>query len=236
MIELKAIHIGYHQVVAQCESLHIPTGEVSVLIGKNGSGKSTLLKSITGEIPPLKGDIFIDGKSVQTFSRKEIPFAVAFVPAHFPLVDFLKVEEYIALGRTPHTNFLGRLTDKDKKQVLIAAQSLGIDHLLHRFTSELSDGEKQLSAIARAIVQESKCILLDEPTAFLDYSNKVRVHTALQDIAKNLNKTILLSSHDIDLSLEIASSFVVIEKESKTIKHLIDPTKKELLSIAFNIS
>lgn len=235
MITLKDLHIGYKQSVASCSDLIIPEGEVSVLIGKNGSGKSTLLKSITSEIPLLKGDILIDGKSISYFTRKELPFAVAFVPAHFPLVDFLRVEEYIALGRSPHTSFLGRLSPKDKNEVRIAAKSLGIDHLLHRFTSELSDGEKQLSSIARAIVQESKCILLDEPTAFLDYSNKVRVHLALKEIAKELNKTILLSSHDIDLSLEIAESFIVIKNTSKEISQLINPTKQEILAQAFEI-
>lgn len=235
MIQTEGLHIGYKDALVEVENLNLESG-VHILIGKNGSGKSTFLKTIAGQLSPISGKIQIAGKLLSEIESAQIPKIVAFVSTRFPVVDFLRVSEYIALGRSPHTAYFGKLRSEDLSSVNNAIESIGITHLKDRFTNELSDGERQLVAIARALAQETPVIALDEPTAFLDYSNKKLVLENLSRIAKKFNKCVIISSHDIELSIESECPFLVVESREKKIIYSDNRLAKgELLSMAFDI-
>lgn len=233
MIELKNIRIGYSDGLLHADHIALENGKVYILVGKNGAGKSTLLKTLSKQIPVLSGNISISGKTIDAITSRELPKELAFVPVHFPHMDYVRTCEFIAAGRSPYTNALGRLNELDEHEIQSAITTLGISHLSQRFTSELSDGEKQLAAIAKAVAQKTSIILLDEPTAFLDYSNKKKVLEILQETAQSLNKCIVLSAHDIDLCLEFASHFLIVDAESKELKLYENPTKEEIIQVAF---
>lgn len=235
MIRLDQCRIGYSSPIVTSQRLELSAGEVYVLTGRNGAGKSTLLKTITREVALLSGEILVDHKPLNQISRAELPRYISFVTAHFPPIDFLRTEEYIGLGRSPYTNFIGKLSEEDHRIVEQVIEQLGIQHLVGRFTSALSDGEKQLVAIAKAIAQESTCILLDEPTAFLDYSNKIHVIQLLLDVAKSLNKCIIFSSHDLELCLDNVSQFLVINDQTAELEILTSPDRKTLIAHAFSL-
>ncbi len=228
MISTKALHIGYGQKLLSVEDFELRPG-VYILIGKNGSGKSTFLKTLTGIIPTVNGEISLNGTSVHSISESERPKHIAFVQTQFPVVDFLRVSEYLALGRSPHTSFFGKLSENDRSIVQKALDTLGIQHLADRFTNELSDGERQMVAIARTFAQETAVIALDEPTAFLDYQNKSEIIQKLMELGKTHSKCIVLSSHDIDQSIQSGADFLVVNSQSSELSHYPAGTSKEVI-------
>jgi iron complex transport system ATP-binding protein len=234
MIELKNVHIGYSESILACENIQLECGELYVLVGKNGIGKSTLLKTLSKQIVAKSGQILLQNTEIQDISTSELPKLLSFVPVHFPHMDYVRAREFISAGRAPYTNALGRLTETDSEEIQKAIDLLGINSLTDRFTSELSDGEKQLVAIAKAVAQKTSIILLDEPTAFLDYSNKKKVLGLLKETASKLNKCVVLSAHDIDLCLEFATKFLIVNSGTQKLELQSNPTKTELLQVAFN--
>lgn len=234
MIQLENVHIGYQQSLLEIPSMELKAGNVYTLIGRNGAGKSTFLKTISRQIEPITGKLSIHGKDLSHLAKTELPTLLSFVPAHFPLMDFVTTQEYIGLGRSPYTGMLGKLKDADFEQVQKVLQMLSIEHLAQKRTSQLSDGEKQMVAIAKSIAQEADCIVLDEPTAFLDYANKVNVMQILHDVASTMNKCVVLSSHDIDLCVEMKGHFLVLESDKKQLTELENAPKSELIQRAFN--
>lgn len=235
MIRIENAHIGYSTPLVSLENLELNQGQIYVLVGRNGAGKSTFLKTLTRENALLSGTITLEGMSLNELNRIELPKYISFVTSHFPAIDFLKAEEYIGLGRSPYTNFIGKLSTNDLQLVDEVIEQLGIKHLKGRFTSELSDGEKQLVAIAKALAQESKYILLDEPTAFLDYPNKIHVIDVLKKVANELNRCIIFSSHDLELCLDKISNFLVINDRSHQLELHISPHRDQLISHAFSL-
>lgn len=233
MIKTKQLHIGYSSPLLSVDDFELGAG-VYILIGQNGSGKSTFLKTVSGVLRPVSGSVTLEGSEIHKFTASELPQKVAFVRAQFPVVDFLKVSEYLALGRSPHTTFFGKLSTKDKSKVDEAIETLEIAHLRDRFTNELSDGERQMVAIARTFAQETPVITLDEPTAFLDYRNKTRILHQLLKLGESYGKCIILSSHDIDQSVNSGADFLVVNQEEKRLQHLYRGVLKEdLIQVAF---
>lgn len=235
MIELKNLHIGHSESILTCENITLACGNVYILVGKNGIGKSTFLKTLTKQILPISGSIHIKQQPVKSISSKDLPKLLSFVPVHFPQMDYVRSREFIAAGRSPYTNALGRIREDDSQAINEAINTLGIESLSDRFTFELSDGEKQLVAISKAVAQKTPIILLDEPTAFLDYSNKKKVLSILQETAKKLNKCIVLSAHDIDLCLEFTDNFLVVDSVERKLKLLKKPTKEAIVEVAFGV-
>jgi len=235
MIQLQNIDIGFHEKLFEIENLSLEKGSVYVLIGANGKGKTTLLKTLIGEEKPLKGDVIINKKRLKEMSRLDKSKYLSFVGSKQQDVDFLKVNEYVSLGRVPYTNLLGSKTLNDIEKVKVALETLEINHLQDKFTNELSDGEKQLAAIAKAIAQETDIIILDEPTAFLDYANRVLVLNLLKEIAVSLNKVVLFSSHDIDTVIEQEVKLLIIDKANKELKSFIPNllSKEDVIRMAF---
>jgi iron complex transport system ATP-binding protein len=236
MIEFKNAQIGYTNVLLNVENLTLMKGSIYALIGANGSGKTTLLNSIIGKTKLQNGQLLLNGIEHNLLSSKELSKTIAFVESRFDGVEFLTVRDYVALGRTPYTNTFGRLTPADYKQIDHALQLMGLEELSERFTTKISDGERQLTAMARALVQETPIIILDEPTAFLDYGNRIKLIQLLNRVTELEKKCILFSTHDIDLCLEEKLTILIINQKKKTLEPTSSTTKKEeLLQIGFSI-
>ena len=209
MITLTSLSIGYQQknnckVVAENINASILSGELTCLIGPNGVGKSTLLRTLSAFQPPLAGEIDIDGKSLSHLTDRQLSHLIGVVLTTKPDVQNMTVFELVSLGRSPYTGFWGRLTDNDRTIVDESISLVGIDHLSERLVQTLSDGERQKMMIAKALAQQTPVIYLDEPTAFLDYPSKVDMLQLLHQLAHQTGKTIFLSTHDLELALQLA--------------------------------
>lgn len=177
--------------------------ELVALIGRNGAGKSTLLRTLSAFQKPLSGTVKCDGKDITELSPNDIAKELAVVLTSTEPAP-LTVRELVSLGRTPYTNFLGRLTAEDDAVVDRAVELMGISRFKDRMLATLSDGERQKCMIAKAIAQETSLILLDEPTAFLDFGSKVALFRTLKKLAKEQRKAILVSTHDVELAIRFA--------------------------------
>jgi iron complex transport system ATP-binding protein len=201
MLQVKELHIGYTGVIATAESLQLNPGDLVALVGRNGSGKSTLLQTLRGSLPILSGSVTIDEKEITHWSPQSLATKIAWLNAHFAGVSQLRVLDYVLLGRTPYLGVLGHQKESDLALALHALQRVGADHLRDKQTSALSDGERQLVGLARALAQDTPYIFLDEPTAFLDFYHRKQLFTLLKELAISEQKGILLSTHDLDLVL-----------------------------------
>lgn len=228
MIVFNSLKIGYNQPLAHVAIQQLNAGQIYALIGSNGSGKSTFLKTICGQQRPFSGTVFIDGKDTMELSRSELAKLVAFVPSRFPEAEFIRVVDFISLGRTPYLNSIGNLSATDKESVDQTIRQLNIGHLADKFISQLSDGERQLCSVARALAQQTPIILLDEPTGYLDYRNKRRLLELLSLISTEMNRLILFSSHDIETLVQFGIQLLGIEVEAssqRTESHLVEIDK-----------
>ena len=217
MIRFEEIEIGYSKPLLFIPSLTLDAGKVYALVGLNGIGKSTFLNSITGQTLLLSGKLFLNQQELQKISKVNLPKLIAYVDSSFAGVEYLTVFDYLALGRSPHTNNMGKFNTEDKQVIQEVVRELNLVHLIEKDTSEISDGERQLCAVARAIIQSTPIILLDEPTAFLDYLNRQKLIELLVLIAEKQQKTIILSSHDIDICINNALEFLIVS-EKKILK------------------
>lgn len=236
MIRFENTKIGYSNVLLQIDSLELISGGIYALVGSNGSGKSTILNSIIGKQKVLGGSIYIEEKDASLLTTRQLSKTIAYVESKFDGVDFLKVKDYVSLGRTPYTDAFGRLTTEDQKIVSDAISTMNLQDFSDRFTTQLSDGERQLAATARALAQTTSIIILDEPTAFLDYGNRKKLIEMLTKISEDSGKCVIFSTHDIDLCIEQKLELLIIDQKDKTLR-LFDNqvSKKELLEIGFGI-
>jgi iron complex transport system ATP-binding protein len=236
MIVFNKCEIGYKSVLIRIPELNLKAGTIYALIGANGSGKSTLLNTIINKKSLLGGKLFIDSKNHTTFSAKDLAQKIAYVESKFDGVEYLTVEEYISLGRTPYTDAFGRFGEKDNQAISKAIEILNLESFKDKFTVNLSDGERQLVAIARALAQTTPIIVLDEPTAFLDYWNRIKLIQLLSKIALEEQKCIVFSSHDIDLCLDSNIQMLIVNQQNKTMELCASAiSKKEVLAIGFGI-
>ena len=213
VISLSQLSVGYtlsHPVISDI-NLELRSGQLACLIGENGIGKSTLLKTLTGFLPKLKGSLLLGNRDIESFSQRELARQVSIVLTQKPDVQNLTIEEIIGLGRSPYTGFFGRLRAEDRKVVDDAIATMGIEKLRGRMIQTLSDGERQKVMIAKALAQETSIILLDEPTAFLDFPSKAETFQTVQRMAHERDKIILLSTHDLELAVRFADSLLEVK-------------------------
>ena len=219
-VVLKNLSIGYTQkgnekVVAQGLNAAINSGELTCLLGCNGVGKSTLLRTLSAFQPALGGDIMLDSDGslhpLTSYTDKELSRMIGIVLTEKPDVRNMTVEDLVGMGRSPYTGFWGTLSADDKQIVADAIRMVGIDPLRGRMIHTLSDGERQKVMIAKALAQQTPIIYLDEPTAFLDYPSKVEMMQLLRRLAHEQQKTIFLSTHDVELALQLSDCLWLME-------------------------
>jgi iron complex transport system ATP-binding protein len=217
-ILLQSLSIGYQnkksvKVVASDLTATIYSGKLTCLLGANGVGKSTLLRTLSAFQPRLGGDITIMNRPIDKYSDKRISRTLGVVLTERCDIRNMSVQELIGMGRSPYTGFWGRLNSEDKEIVQKAISMVYIENLSDRMVHTLSDGERQKVMIAKALAQETPVIFLDEPTAFLDFPSKVEIMQLLHQLTRSANKTIFLSTHDLELALQIADKIWLMDKE-----------------------
>jgi len=216
-IKIDGLSIGYRQkssqrIVKEGLTATFCSGELTALIGRNGVGKSTLLKTLSAFLPPLCGEILFEGKSLSSFSEKDLSRHIGVVLTTKPDVENITVEEMTGLGRSPYTGFWGVLSKEDHEIVDDAIRMVGIEKLRGRLFHTLSDGERQKVMIAKALAQQTPIIFLDEPTSFLDFPSKVEMLKLLLRLAHDMDKTIVMSTHDLELAVRIADRLWQIDE------------------------
>jgi len=205
MYAIDALQIGYgRRVLSTLDQVTVEPGEFICLLGRNGQGKSTLLRTLAGFIPAISGEVRLDDRPVRAWPAAERARKVAVVLTDRPQVGALRVRELVEMGRQPYTGWTGALSDEDRAISTEALEQVEGDHLRDRFVDSLSDGERQRVMIARALAQRPQVMLLDEITAFLDLPSRVTITATLRRIAHETGVSIILSSHDLELSLNAA--------------------------------
>lgn len=196
ILEIKNLSCGYgKKVIVNNFNAKIESGEVLCLLGPNGVGKTTLFKTILGALPAKGGDITIDGKRLRTLSKLEFAKQISYVPqAHTPPFPF-KVIDVIVMGRTAHLSSFASPGKKDFALAEEALCQLGVEYLKNRIYTEISGGERQMVLIARALVQNTNFLMMDEPTSNLDFGNQVRVLETITRLAKERNLGIIMTTH-----------------------------------------
>jgi len=219
ILQTKNLEIGYKSkknttLVFKNLNLNLHKGELVCLLGKNGIGKSTLLRTITKVQPKISGEINLQNKVLEQYSSNDLAKQMSIVLTEKIPPSNLTVYEIIALGRQPYTNWLGTLSHEDKEHIKLAIEHTTLHDLIHKRSDELSDGQLQRVMICRALAQNTEIIILDEPTAHLDIQHKIETFQLLRTLAHKLNKCVLISSHEIQLALQMGDIlWLMTEKE-----------------------
>lgn len=215
ILSVKNLAIGYKKgkdrlIVADNISFEMNRGKFVGLVGANGIGKSTLLRTLSGIQNPLSGEIIINDKKVAQLSAVDRAKMISLVLTEGISSKNLSIDELVSLGRHPYTNWIGEMNTKDEEIVLNSIRQVGLDEIKAKKCFELSDGQMQKVMIARALAQDTDIIILDEPTTHLDLYHKSYILSLLKDISVKTLKTILFSSHEIDLSLQLCDELIMI--------------------------
>lgn len=215
VLKTENISIGYktkktETTIASNINIELHKGELIGLVGANGIGKSTLLRTLTNVQSALSGHIYINHKLLSDFNSEELAKAMSLVLTEQVSSKNLSVFDLVALGRHPYTNWVGSLSEYDITKINEALKQTNIIELKHKKCFELSDGQLQKVMIARALAQDTDIIILDEPTTHLDMYHKAYILKLLQKLAKETHKTILFSSHEIDLAIQLCDTMIVM--------------------------
>ena len=226
VLRTRDLLIGYKdEAILPPINVSLNEGDLIALIGPNGAGKSTLFKTLTAHINPIAGNIELLGKSLSSYSPKEKAKLIGLLLTSRPNDMFLKVFDVVASGRCPYTNLFGKMDENDLNIIHESLEIVGINELKNRYFDALSDGEKQKVMIAKTIAQNTPIIFMDEPTAFIDYPSKIELFSLMKMLTKEKNKTIIFSSHDLELLLRYTDDLWMISKK----KELISGKKDELM-------
>lgn len=211
-IEMKNLTVGYGEtaILSHIEA-HIGKGRFISILGPNGVGKSTLLRTLSRHLEKIKGEIVLNGVDLSDYTQKELAKKLAVVLTTKLNTELFTGFEFAAMGRFPHTNFIGKLSDEDKQHVLESLKMVNAGNLANRQMNQMSDGEKQKLYIARAICQEPEYIILDEPTSHLDLKHKMEVMSILRESCRERGITIVASLHDIDLAARVSDEVVLVK-------------------------
>lgn len=189
---------------------HAFEGELIAVIGKNGIGKSTLLKTLTGLLPLLTGTLLIEGRKITDYSRVRLSSEVGYISTEIIRISNMTVYDLVSLGRFPHTNWFGRIDSENHSAVNDALLKTGMIDFSGRQLSELSDGERQRAMIALVLAQDTRIIVMDEPTAFLDISSKFEIIHLMKELTRQRQKTIIYSTHDFNAAVSQADKIWLV--------------------------
>lgn len=226
MLRVKDLRAGYDATeIVHDVSFEVGDGEFACIIGANGCGKTTLLKNLLGLIKPFGGSVEMNGKDVLSMDEKEMARHFAYIPqAHTPPFPFA-VRDVVLMGRTPHMGRLAVVSPKDRRIAYGALVQLGIEHLADETYTDLSGGQRQLVLIARALTQQPELLIMDEPTASLDFGNQQLVLSRMKTLAKS-GMSVIMVTHDPDHALFCADRVIVMKEGSI----LLDGSSEETIT------
>ncbi len=228
-ISTNNLTIGYDQKVVQRDlSFSLFQGEMVCMLGPNGCGKSTLLRTLAGLQPAIGGTFEIQNKS-------NIQNSTALVLTERLSLENTTIHDVVAMGRYPYTSFLGGLSAEDEQVVSQALANVGLERTEDSFFNAHSDGEKQRALIAKAIAQETPIILLDEPTAHLDLPNRIKILQLLRRLAHEQGKTILISTHELDLAIQLSDRILLMSKHGIQLDTANNLREKNAFTEAFGM-
>ena len=210
LLEVENLHVGYGKTeIVHGASFSAERGEFVCIIGANGCGKTTTLKCMLGLLPPTSGRVVVDGVDTLSLSERERAHIFAYIPqAHTPPFPFA-VADVVIMGRTPYINLLARTTAEDRLVAYRAMEMLGIQNLANAVYTELSGGQQQLVLIARALAQQPQVLVMDEPTASLDFGNQQMVLRQMKQLTHG-GTSVVMVTHDPDHALFCADKVVVM--------------------------
>ena len=224
ILESLGLSIGYPSagrnpvVLARDLNLTVRRGEVTGLLGPNGSGKSTLLRTLTGLQPALSGSVRVMGHAIRSNMVRQTARMLSVVLTDRIDVRNLTVYQLVSMGRYPYTDWLGRSGRHDDELISAAIAKVRLSGFENRFFNELSDGEQQRILLAKALVQDTPLIILDEPTAHLDLPNRISIMKLLRHLADETGKSILFSTHDLDLAIHTADILWLLPKGGRLVR------------------
>ena len=218
ILKAESLSIGYRSkqethIISTDINFEINKGELVAVIGVNGVGKSTLLRSLSGVQEPLSGKVKIMGTELSKISSIEQASLISLVLTSQPISKNLSVFELIALGRQPHTNWIGRLSKNDLRHIKKASELVDISSLEQKKCYELSDGQLQKVLIARALAQDTPLVILDEPTTHLDLYHKAYVIKLLKKLSEKTGKAIVFASHEINLAIQLCDRIILMKEK-----------------------
>jgi iron complex transport system ATP-binding protein len=206
IMSFNTLKIGY--ISGKNENILLPPlnarayiGELIAVIGRNGIGKSTLLRTIAGLQKPLGGEIFFNGENIKNYSRMDLARRVGYISTDIVKVGNMSVYDLVALGRFPHTNWIGKIDLKDHEAIMDAIEKTSMKPFYRKYVSELSDGERQKAMIARILAQDTGIMIMDEPTAFLDIAARYEILQLMHTLSDKSRKTIIFSTHDLQMAI-----------------------------------
>lgn len=203
-ISTNNLTIGYNNHIVQRDlNFELHLGEMVCMLGPNGCGKSTLLRTLAGLQPAIGGTFTISNSLIEASQ-------IALVLTERLSIENTTVHDVVAMGRYPYTSFLGGLSGRDEQIIEQSLSDVGLSGCSHTFFNDHSDGEKQRVLIAKALTQETPIILLDEPTAHLDLPNRIRILQMLRRVAREQGKTILISTHELDLAIQLSDRIMLM--------------------------
>lgn len=227
MIKLKDITLSFgSRMLIEHASAHFECGRMTALLGRNGTGKSTLLRAIASLGEVQGGAIEIGGRELSELSNADLARMVAFVNTERVSVEAMTAYDLVAVGRSPYTDWSGRLRSSDHEVIERSIRIAGVEHLADRYVDTLSDGECQRVMIAKALAQDTPAILLDEPTSYLDMPNRYELCTLLGRLAHDEGKCVLFSTHELDIALTLSDNIALVD----TPQLLYMPTREMIAS------
>ena len=227
MIKLNDITLSFgSRKLIEHASAHFACGRMTALLGRNGTGKSTLLRAIASLGEVQGGVIEIGGRDLCDLSNAERARMVAFVNTERVSVEAMTAYDLVAVGRSPYTDWSGRLRSSDHEVIERSIRIAGVEHLADRYVDTLSDGECQRVMIAKALAQDTPAILLDEPTSYLDMPNRYELCTLLGRLAHDEGKCVLFSTHELDIALTLSDNIALVD----TPQLLYMPTREMIAS------
>ena len=222
MLQLTHLSTGHgRRCTGQGLSGRLPASTLAALLGVNGCGKSTLLRTLSGLLPPFprggeatdEAPVRLCGRPLADYAPRELARTVSIVLTVRPLAEGLTVEDVVQMGRIPYSRLLSQRSAEDGRHVRRALELTGTAHLARRALTSLSDGERQRVFVAKALAQDTPVILLDEPSAFLDFPSKIQLFRLLRRLAHEEGKAILMSTHDVEPALQLADQLWLLSRD-----------------------
>ena len=211
MLRIESVSCGYGaQDIVKGVSFQLNAGDVMCLLGANGSGKTTLFKAILRFLPLSQGQVYFDGEDIADWSRRRLARAIAYVPQAHASPFAFKVRDVVLMARTSHLSSFGNAQEHDHEVVEDALRSLAIMHLADKDFTQLSGGERQMVLIARAIAQEAKIMVMDEPASNLDFGNQIRMLSQVKRLSE-LGFTVLITTHSPNHAFHCATQVAVMK-------------------------